>query len=411
MSTLRKQVLDDLKKRRERIVNGYVNSIPSPFKRFSNDYVGLEQDTYICVTSFTKGGKSQFVSYTMIYHSLLYAYLNPEKNIDITFLYFALEETKERVMQRFMSYLLYEKNQGKIRISPKQLRSTQEAVDEQAFQLLESKEYDDIIKYFEDHIIFSTESNPTGIMKFCKRYAETVGTTNKKQYEVYDENGIAETRELFESYTLNNPYKYIVPIIDTINFIDTEKGLTMKQSMDKMSEYCAKILRNRYHMTPIVIQQQAFEVEKIDEFKLKQGNIRPSVAGLGDSKYVSRDANLVLGLFSPARFGIKKYNGYNIEILEDNIRFLEVCVARDGEMGGMVALYFDGACSYFKELPPAEKVNQYGNKEETKEIKAIYSWVQGQREKSNKTFYIRTIKGIFDKVKQRSNRLMSHFIY
>ena len=112
MSTLRKQVLDDLKKRRERIVNGYVNSIPSPFKRFSNDYVGLEQDTYICVTSFTKGGKSQFVSYTMIYHSLLYAYLNPEKNIDITFLYFALEETKERVMQRFMSYLLYEKNQG-----------------------------------------------------------------------------------------------------------------------------------------------------------------------------------------------------------------------------------------------------------------------------------------------------------
>ena len=43
--------------------------------------------------------------------------------------------------------------------------------------------------------------------------------------------------------------------------------------------------------------------------------------------------------------------GYNITKFKDNIRFLEVIVNRDGEMGGIVALFFDGAVCNFKELP------------------------------------------------------------
>lgn len=397
MKKLGKRVIEQLKERRQRILDGKVNSIPSPFKRFSDDYIGLEQDTYICVTSFTKGGKSQFVSYTMIYSSLLYAYYHPEKEIDITFLYFALEETPERVMQRFMSYLLYYLSKGKIRIPPKSLRSTKEALSSDILKLLESEEYDKIITFFEEHIIFSTESNPTGIMKFCKKYAEENGVTFYDTYKVKNDFGDEIEEKKFSRYDLNNPNKYIVPIIDTINFVDTEKGMTLKQAMDKMSEYCAKILRNRYHMSPIVIQQQAFEAEGNDAIKI--GKIRPSVAGLGDSKYVSRDANIVLGLFSPARFGLKEYLGYNIEILKDNIRFLEVCVNRDGEMGGIIALYFDGACCYFNELPIAKRKNERGNMEETTEIRQVYNYITNKvNTNSNISLFIfSTIKTNFKK--------------
>jgi len=379
MNTLRQKVIAKLRNRRQRILDGYVNCIPSPFKRFIEDYGGLEQDTYYCVTSFTKGGKSQFVSYTMMYSSLLYAYLHPEKDIDITFLYFPLEETPERIMERFMSYLLYEKSNLQTHISPKALRSTHSAVNEDIISTLESEEYDKILEFFENHIVFLNETNPTGIMKACVAYAETVGTTTRSTYIRKGELGQEEKEEKFESYALNNPSKYIVPIIDTINLIDTERGMTLKQAMDKMSEYCAKILRNRYHMSPIVIQQQAFETEKVDEFKMKNGNIRPSVAGLGDSKYVSRDANIVLGLFSPARFGIHDYKGYNIDKFDDNIRFLEVCVNRDGEMGGMTALYFDGACCYFNELPPAKLKDNRGNWVDNPAMANVYSFLESQR--------------------------------
>lgn len=55
MSTLRERVLENLNVRRQRILNGQLNCIPSPFIRFSNDFIGIEQACYYTVTSFTKG--------------------------------------------------------------------------------------------------------------------------------------------------------------------------------------------------------------------------------------------------------------------------------------------------------------------------------------------------------------------
>ena len=53
--TLRELVIKELEDRRNRLLSGQINTIPSPFKRFSNDFIGIEQSTYYCVTSFTKG--------------------------------------------------------------------------------------------------------------------------------------------------------------------------------------------------------------------------------------------------------------------------------------------------------------------------------------------------------------------
>lgn len=299
---------------------------------------------------------SQLVSFMFIFQAVIYAYFAKEQ-VDFKILYFPLEETRERIMQRFMSWLLFKKSHQALRISPKELRSTTQALDEQVIDRLRQFDMQDILKYFEDHVIFPTESpNPTGIYKFCKQYAEEHGTVTKRTIQIKDEFGVPQDVEVFDSYTQDNPNEYRMIIIDTINLIDTERGMTLKQSIDKLSEYCAKYLRNRYHYSPIIIQQQAFESEGNDAFKL--GRVRPSVAGLGDSKYVSRDADIVLGLFSPFRFGITEYFGYDITLLKDHIRFLEVIVNRNGEMGGLLPLWFDGAVCDFKELPkPEDKPN------------------------------------------------------
>ena len=37
------RVIDQLRKRRENVLNGNINCIPSPFKRFSDDFPGIEQ--------------------------------------------------------------------------------------------------------------------------------------------------------------------------------------------------------------------------------------------------------------------------------------------------------------------------------------------------------------------------------
>ena len=53
--SLRDRVVANLGERRQRILDGQLNCIPSPFKRFSNDFIGIEQSCYYTVTSFTKG--------------------------------------------------------------------------------------------------------------------------------------------------------------------------------------------------------------------------------------------------------------------------------------------------------------------------------------------------------------------
>lgn len=395
MKTLREKTVNNIKERRLRALDGKLNCILSPFKRFRTDLVGIEKGTYITITSYTKGGKSQFTSYTFIYEPLLYCYYN-KPEVKLTYLYFPLEEAPERIMERFMSFLIHRLTKGKLRVSPSELRSVDHSkpLSQEVLDIIDSKEFQDILAYFEEHVHFYSATNPTGIYKACKQYAEENGIVHTKVGKYKDDFGVLQTINVFDWYEPNNSEEYIIPIIDTLNLIDTEMGMTQKQSMDKMSMYCAKEFRNKYNMSPIVIQQQSFESEGNEAFKL--GRNKPSVHTLGDSKYSARDANLVLGLNSPARFGLTEYYGYNISKLKDNVRFLEVLINRDGIMGGVIGLFFDGAVCTFKELPLPNQ---------TEELDKIYKYVQSiNTRNTGHNYFIQTInylKNKYDTITQR----------
>lgn len=397
MGELITNTFEEIERRKQRILDGGVNCIPSPFKRFMDDFSGIEQSTYYTITSFSKGGKSQFCSFTFIYRTIIYSYFAKEK-VDFKIIYFPLEETKERIVQRFMSWLLFRFSKGTVRVSPKELRSTISAIDDKVIDRLRDFEILNILQYFEEHVIFPTESpNPTGIYKYCKQYAEEHGTVHKKTVKMKDELGVLKDVEVFDYYEQDNPDEYRIIIIDTINLIDTERGMNLKQSIDKLSEYCAKYLRNRYHYSIVAIQQQSFESEGNEALKL--GRVRPSAAGLGDSKYTARDSDVVLGLFSPFRFGITEYFNYDITILKDHIRFLEVIVNRNGEMGGIMPLWFDGAICDFKEMPKSPYYYPQGKypASEKEALDKIYQYCKSLKAASQKpktTLFLPVIKQV-----------------
>ena len=60
----------------------------------------------------------------------------------------------------------------------------------------------------------------------------------------------------------------------------------------------------------------------------------------------------MLGITNPFVHELPEYYSYDITQFKGNIRFLEVVVNREGESNNIVALYFDGAVNYFRELPP-----------------------------------------------------------
>ena len=83
------RIINNLEIRRERILNGEVNCIPSSFTRFRDDFVGVEQGKYYLISAATKAAKTQLTSKMFIYDPLFYAYKNPDK-IHLKVFYFEL---------------------------------------------------------------------------------------------------------------------------------------------------------------------------------------------------------------------------------------------------------------------------------------------------------------------------------
>lgn len=351
-------VIDNLVQRRQNLLNGGVNCIPLPFERFRNEVPGIEQGQYVVVTANQKVGKTNLTDYLYLFSALDYAFEYPSR-CSVHIIYFALEESVQKIIERYMSHLLW-KLDG-IRLSPADLRSTSidYPVPQEAIDLLNSEKYKERLDFFEQHVQFETEdTNPTGILRVCERYAKSVGTY--KSHKMESRGNSFKEVEVFDSYEQNDPNHYKIVIIDHIGLVDKEQGFRTKDAVDKMSEYFVKYLRNRYKFTCVAIQQQASEVEGLEA--VKQKKMLPTAATLGDSKYTARDADLVLGLFDPSKFGLPSWCGYKIADvdgsgLQNYGRFLYVIANRNGEMGGVCPLFFDGAVCDFDELPRPDDIN------------------------------------------------------
>ena len=352
------EVIENLERRRRNVEKGGVNCIPLPFKRFRSEVPGIEQGQYVVITANQKTGKTQLANFVYLFSVLDYCFEH-RSQCSCHILYFALEESVQKVIERYMSHLLW-KLDGE-RYTPSDLRST--AVDfpvpKEILEKLKSDKYQERFRFFNECVQFETEdTNPTGILRVCERYARSVGVYRSHKMESRG-NSFKEV-EVFDSYVPNDPNHYKIVIIDHIGLVDKEQGFRTKDAVDKMSEYCVKYLRNRYGFTCVAIQQQASESEGLEAIKMKK--MLPAASTLGDSKYTARDADLVLGLFDPSKFGLPNWLEYKIQDangigLKNYGRFMYVIANRNGEMGGACPLFFDGAVCDFRELPKPDDIN------------------------------------------------------
>lgn len=315
------------------------------------------------VSGSTKSGKTQLTNFIFVYNTVLYVYKNPGVIFPKIF-YYPLEETPEAITLRFMSYILNYITEGKIKISPTDLKSTDERkpLPDYILELMKSKEFCDIMNLYESIVEFRQSSNPTGIWKDLIAYAKNNGKTYEKilKYKEIDEFGVEKEviRKMFDYYIPDNPDEYVFIIVDHISLITQEKGQKdQREAITKLSEYML-VLRNRYHYIPVIVQQQSTETQSLDAFK--SNKIRPTITGLSDSKYTGRDVNMMIGITNPNAYELPSYIGYNIAKLKGNFRCMEVVVNRDGNANGLCPLYFEGSINNFKELPPpnSSKLNE-----------------------------------------------------
>ena len=345
--------IQNLVDRRQRILDGKLNCIPLAFPRLREVYPGIERRKYNIITSVQKAGKSKLVDKMMVYEPFFYSIEHPDQ-LKISILYFTLEMGKEEKFYEFLCHLLWKLD--KIRCSPTQLKSTDctKPVPQHILDLINSERYQAHIKKFESMVEYiDTVKNPTGIYRYCKDFAESRGKWHYKDGKIKS-GDIFIDGKVQDYFEQNDPEEYMIVVLDNYANLSSESNMNTKQTIDKMSKYAIE-LRDKYNFNFTAVQHQALETEGLES--RKQNQLEPSSAGLGDAKTSCRDLNTLFGLFSPFKYGIKRWpdneNGYDIQKFRNHIRFLKICENRDGESGYSTALFFDGAISEFIELPPA----------------------------------------------------------
>lgn len=121
-----------------------------------------------------------------------------------------------------------------------------------------------------------------------------------------------------------------------------------------------------------MVAQQNSETISLEAFKANK--IRPTLAGIADSKNVGKDCSVMLGITNPFAFELPDYLKYDITKLRGYARFLEVVLNREGESNGVLAMYFDGATNYFAPLPAASDINN---------LQKVYNLIKGLNSSSS----------------------------
>lgn len=276
------RVLNYLQDRRERNLEGKANCIPTPLPGFTSEFVGIEKGKYYILTGNQKSAKSQFTSFMFIFHPLIYAFEHPEQ-LRVKIFYAPMEESPDQAVMRFIRYILFRYSDQTVRIEPQLLESTveKEALPQEILDLLKQSPYKELLEFYQEHVVFLEEKNPTGLYKQMVKYAVEHGTREQTEITVKNEFGQEEKRKQFKSYKPDDEEEYVIFLLDHCGLLSQESGMDLRSTIKKMSNYNME-LRDYYNMIPVMVQQQTVENQSLDAFKLSR--IRPTPAGLADCK-------------------------------------------------------------------------------------------------------------------------------
>lgn len=322
---------------------GLNKGIPISFSRLRQYLPNIQQSTYYLCGAGTKIGKTSFVDDVFLYGSLDYILENPDTDIVLDIDYFSFEiDSKTKLIKGVARRLWHDF--GIIADVNTILSRGEHYCSDELYQLV--KGYGDYFEKIEDYLtVHDMADNATGINKYLIDKAKKRGEIIFKNINK-DPNG--EPINRFDRYIPNNPNTYWIIIIDHIALLREERGFNTKQNIDKLSQYLVN-LRNNFNAIPVVIQQLTFDTDNDERFK--SNRLTPTLKDFGDSKYTTRDANVIMTLYSPYRHGITQFEGYDITKLGNKFRSLEILENRDGEPNINLGLNFIDKVGTFRELP------------------------------------------------------------
>lgn len=351
----------------EKGLAGGNNGLDMGLPRLQKYVPGIQQATYYLIGGEPGTGKSAFTDQSFIYHP--YASLK-KQTLDPTHKYYqqpitnklkifkeSLEiEVRAMIMKAACWRLYTEYNiltDINVVLSRGENRCPQELYD------LVWKELDYFDEMEECVEISDHSNNPTGINKKIRSWLLANGKEIKK---TVDNNNGKGPIEIFSHYQPADDDRTVLCLVDHIGLTRGEEGLRDKKAIiDKLSTDYFIPLRNNYGVSPVVVSQLNRSLSSSDRAKIER--VRPQLSDYKDSASTQEDANVIMSLFAPFRYGIPSYgpnNGYDITRLRNRFISLSLLKNRDGEADKMTGLKFLGECGYFCDMPTEVQMKEEG---------------------------------------------------
>lgn len=317
-----------------------------------NDYIFKTQRA--CYTLI--GGLSGSAKTTMLDFLILNAIQDAEsKNIPINVIYYSWEIDETSKKANWLSILIYKKYN--IIIPPEKIKGYGKLRLTKDEEKLVYSELEELEKIFKKINWIWESANPTGMYKHWWRFMEPKGKFTKEPY--LDENN--EKKERIISFELNDPKEYNIVALDHLALAKIERGFTLKQNLDKISEY-AVLCRNLFKMTFIFLQQFNMGLSSIERMKFKGVDISPQQNDFKDSTNPYTDCDIALGLMNAYKMDMETCLGYDINRqgsinnLKDSFRMLKIIKNRLSRDNIAIGLLFLPKVGSFKELPQPKDI-------------------------------------------------------
>lgn len=314
--------------------------IPVPYPRLGQ-HLGIAKRIYTLIGGAPGTGKSAFCHYTYILSAYNWWYKNQDNtDIKLKVIYRSMERSKIFTIGKWTCLWLYSKYG--IVLDVKDLftwASQRSKVTDQVYEkVVEARDYfermQDVV-----HIIDGAE-NPTGVRNQLSDWANQNGK-------------LVDISQWERKYVPNNENLITVFVIDHIGRMKLERGFTKKQNIDKMSEY-ASIARDLFGFTPVIVAQLNRNITDVS--RRINTDLSPEESDFADSSNMFQDSDVVLALFDPKRYGLRKYKDYDIYrtiTKEGESRFRSVSMLKNsyGVDGVILGFQFVGEVGKFSELP------------------------------------------------------------
>lgn len=332
----------------ERGEQGLNIGLPFGFPRLTEYIPNIQQGTYYTIGGEAGSGKTSLVDNMFVLNPIEWYINNKDKtDIKIKIFYFSFEVTLVNKIAKFAAWRLYKNKKLLVDINYIKSRGNNKISPAIKYEITQLEKEIDIIESVVT--IVDTPQNPTGIHKIFEKF--------------YKENGTyVKIDEYRTKYIPNDPNLYVIGIFDHAGLSRKESGYNDKQNIDKLSDYCV-FHRNKHNFIPVIISQFNRTLAE-SERKLKLTNsktinyetLRPQQSDWKETGNIAQDANVMIGLFSPNRYDIPEFDGYQVRELRDRIRSLNIPKNRDGTPDVALALAYIGEIGLFQELPIYEKM-------------------------------------------------------